>query len=138
MAGRPILLALVVLALAAVPGVAGAAGQRTHRLHVPPPPKPALPQAISVDEFEWGMRGSHLLVAQGPLEIHVYNRGMDDHNLTVVDANGVVHTVPLASGADAVLNVDVGAGPVHLYCSLYAGTPDSHEAKGMFFNLTAQ
>jgi hypothetical protein len=138
MARRPILLALLVLALAAAPGVAGSAGERIHRLHVPPPPTPALPQGIAVDEFEWGMRGSHLVVAQGPLTIHVYNRGMDDHNLTVVDASGVVHTVPLSSGADAELTVNVAAGPVHLYCSLYAGTPDSHEAKGMFFNLTAQ
>ncbi|MDP9259658.1 MAG: hypothetical protein M3Q31_24335 [Actinomycetota bacterium] len=138
MARRPTLLALLVLALAAAPGVAGSAGGRIHRLHVPPaPPRPALPQSIAVDEFEWGMRGTHLQVAAGRLQIHVYNRGMDDHDLAVVDANGVLHTVPLASGADAVLAVDVAAGPVKLFCSLFAGTPDSHEAKGMLFNVTA-
>ena len=119
--------------------MAGSAGGRLHRLHVPPaPPPPALPQSIALDEFEWGMRGTHLRVAAGRLQIHVYNRGMDDHDLAVVDANGQLHTVALVSGADAVLNVDVAAGPVKLFCSLFAGTPDSHEAKGMLFNLTAR
>jgi len=138
MAARPVLLALLVLALAAAPGVAGSAGGRRHRLHLPPPPAvPALPQSIAVDEFEWGMRGTHLRVAAGHLQIHVYNRGMDDHDLAVVDAQGVLHTVPLVSGGDAVLDVDVSAGPVKLFCSLFAGTPDSHEAKGMVFGVTA-
>jgi hypothetical protein len=97
----------------------------------------ALPRSLALDEFEWGMRGTHLQVAAGPLQIHVYNRGMDDHDLAVIDAHGVLHTVPLASGADAVLQVDVAAGPVKLFCSLFAGTADSHEAKGMLFDVTA-
>jgi hypothetical protein len=138
MARRPALLALLVLALAVAPGAAGSAGQRLHRLHVPPPLAPVLPQSIALDEFEWGIRGTHLEIAAGQLRIHVYNRGMDDHDLAVVDARGVLHTVPLASGADAVLDVDVAAGPVKLFCSLFAGTPDSHEAKGMVFNVTAK
>jgi hypothetical protein len=138
MVRRPTLLALLVLALAAAPGVAGSAGERLHRLHVPPPPARVLPQSIALDEFEWGIRGTHLEIAAGQLRIHVYNRGMDDHDLAVVDAQGVLHTVPLASGADAVLDVDVAAGPVKLFCSLFAGTPDSHEAKGMVFNVTAK
>jgi hypothetical protein len=138
MARRPAVLALLVLALAAAPGVAGSAGERVHRLHVPPPLAKAVPHSIALDEFEWGMRGTHLEVAAGRLQIHVYNRGMDDHDLAVVDAQGVLHTVPLASGADAVLDVNVAAGPVKLFCSLFAGTPDSHEAKGMAFNVTAK
>ena len=138
MVRRPTLLALLVLALAAAPGVAGSAGERLHRLHVPPPPARVLPQSIALDEFEWGIRGTHLEIAARQLRIHVYNRGMDDHDLAVVDAQGVLHTVPLASGADAVLDVDVAAGPVKLFCSLFAGTPDSHEAKGMVFNVTAK
>jgi hypothetical protein len=138
MVRRPTLLALLVLALAAAPGVAGSAGERLHRLHIPPPPARVLPQSIALDEFEWGIRGTHLEIAAGQLRIHVYNRGMDDHDLAVVDASGVLHTVPLASGADAVLDVDVAAGPVKLFCSLFAGTPDSHEAKGMVFNVTAK
>jgi hypothetical protein len=138
MARRPTLLALLLLALAAAPGVAGSAGERLHRLHLPPPPVTVLPQSLAVDEFEWGMRGTHLAVKAGLLRIHVYNRGMDDHDLTLVDAAGVVHSVPLGSGADAVLEANVAAGPVRLYCSLFAGTPDSHVDKGMFFDLTAR
>jgi hypothetical protein len=138
MARRPILLALLTLALAAAPGAAGSAGERFHRLHLPPRPVTAWPQSLAVDEFEWGVRGSHLVVAAGRIRIHVYNRGMDDHDLTLVDAHGEVHSVPLGSGADAVLEADVAAGPVQLYCSLFAGTPDSHVDKGMVFELTAR
>jgi hypothetical protein len=138
MARRPALLALLLLGLAAAPGVAGSAGERLHRLHVPPPPVTVLPQSLAVDEFEWGMRGTHLEVKAGLLRIHVYNRGMDDHDLTLVDAAGELHSVPLGSGADAVLEASVAAGPVRLYCSLFAGTPDSHVDKGMFFDLTAR
>lgn len=138
MARRPTLLALLLLALAAAPGVAGSAGERIHRLHVPPPPVEVLPQSLAVDEFEWGMRATHLTVKAGRVRIHVYNRGMDDHDFTFVDAQGKVQSVPLAPGADAVLEADFGAGPVKLYCSLFAGTADSHVAKGMVFNLTAR
>jgi len=138
MARRPTLLALLLLALAAAPGVAGSTGERFHRLHLPPPPTSALPQSLAIDEFEYGIRGSHLEVAAGPLLIHVYNRGQDAHDLTLVNANGQVQSVPVASGADAVLKVNVASGPVQLYCSLFAGTPDSHEAKGMLFNLTVK
>ena len=138
MARRPALLALLLLVLAAAPGVAGSAGERFHRLHVPPPPVVVLPQSLAVDEFEWGMRGTHLEVKAGVVRIHVYNRGMDDHDLTLVDAHGQVHSVPLVSGEDAVLEADLGAGPVRLFCSLFAGTPDSHVDKGMVFDLTAR
>jgi hypothetical protein len=138
MARRPALLALLLLALAAAPGVAGSAGERFHRLHVPPPPVEVLPQSLAVDEFEWGMRGTHLEVRAGRVRIHVYNRGMDDHDLTLVDAHGKLHSVPLGSGADAVLEADLAAGPVKLFCSLFAGTPDSHVDKGMAFDLTAR
>ncbi len=138
MARRPILFALLVLALAAAPGVAGSAGERFHRLHVPPPPVVVLPQSLAVDEFEWGMRGTHLEVKAGVVRIHVYNRGMDDHDLTLIDAHGQVHSVPLVSGEDAVLEAELGAGPVRLFCSLFAGTPDSHVDKGMVFDLTAR
>jgi hypothetical protein len=135
---RPTLLGLLMLALAAAPGVAGSAGERLHRLHVPPPPANALPRSLAVDEFEYGIRASHLEVAAGRLRIHVYNRGMDDHDLTLVDAHGQVQSVPLASGADAELDADVAAGPLRIYCSLFAGTPDSHLAKGMLFDLTVK
>jgi hypothetical protein len=138
MARRPIFLALLVLALAAAPGVAGSAGGRIHRLHLPPKPTVPLPQSLAVDEDEWHLRGSHLQVAAGQVRIHVYNHGMDDHDLTLVDAHGNVQSVPLGSGADAVLNVELAAGTVRLYCSLFDGTPDSHIDKGMVFDLTVR
>lgn len=131
MARRPILFALLVLALAAAPGVAGSAGERLHRLHVPPPPAQALPQSIAVDEDEWHMRGTHLVVAAGRLQIHVYNRGMDDHDLTVVDGNGVTQQLPVKAGASGTLIVALKPGSYRLYCSLFAGTPESHDALGM-------
>jgi hypothetical protein len=135
---RPALLAFLLLALAAVPGVAGPAALRLHRVHLPPPPANPLPQSLAVDEFEYGIRGTHLEVAAGHLRIHAYNRGMDDHDLTLVDAHGQVESVPLAAGADAVLDADVAAGPLRIYCSLFAGTQDSHVAKGMLFDLTVR
>ena len=69
-----------------------------------------------------------------------YLAGMSASALYIWDTatQELLHTVPLASGADAVLNVNVAAGPVKLYCSLFAGTPDSHEAKGMLFDVTAR
>ena len=67
----------------------------------------------------------------------MYNRGMDDHDLAVVDAQGVLHTVPLASGRRCRARRRRRGRPVKLFCSLFDGTPDSHEAKGMVFNVTA-
>ncbi|MDX6619105.1 MAG: hypothetical protein QOK36_1491 [Gaiellales bacterium] len=138
MARRPVLLALLLPALAAAPGVAGSAGERLHRLRVPPPPASPLPHSLAVDEFEFGVRGSHLEVAAGRLRIHVYNRGMDDHDLTLVDAHGQVQSVPLAAGGDAELDADVASGALRIYCSLFAGTADSHLAKGMLFDITVR
>ena len=107
-------------------------GPRVHRLHVPPPPASVLPQSIALDEFEWGIRGTHLEIAAGQLRIHVYNRGMDDHDLTMVDGAGALQTVPLmANGGQGRLVVNLAPGRYKLYCSLFAGTPDSHEERGM-------
>ena len=138
MARRPALLALLLLALAAAPGVAGSAGERLHRLHVPPPPAQALPQSLAVDEFEWGMRGTHLEVAAGACASTSTTAAWTTTTSRSSTPTAQVHSVPLASGADAVLEADVGAGPLRLYCSLFAGTPDSHVAKGMVFDLTAR
>jgi hypothetical protein len=128
--------ALALLALAPVASIAGAAGaRRVHRVHVPPPP---LSAGLTVDEYEFYLKPSRFEVAPGAVRFRVYNRGMDDHDLTLVDAHGQVHSVPLVSGEDAVLEADLGAGPVRLFCSLFAGTPDSHVDKGMVFDLTAR
>ena len=137
MARRPALLSLLLLALAAAPGVAGSAGERFHRLHVPPPPVVVLPQSLAVDEFEWGMRGTHLEVKAGVVRIHVYNRGMDDHDLTITDATGLTRQVILAPSSTGVLRVSLTPGTWRLYCSLFAGTPDSHQDLGMVAYLRA-
>ena len=101
---RPTLLALLVLALAAAPGVAGSAGERLHRLHVPPPAARGAAAVARGGRVRVGhARHAPRRSPPGTLRIHVYNRGMDDHDLAVVDAHGQLHTVPLASGADAVL-----------------------------------
>ena len=118
--------------------MAGPAGERRHRLHLPPPPANALPQSLAVDEFEYGIRGSHLEVAAGRLRIHVYNRGMDDHDLTLVDAHGIVAERAARLGRRRGARRRRRAGPLRLYCSLFAGTPDSHVAKGMLFDLTVK
>jgi hypothetical protein len=127
-------LAVASVGLAAAPLVPV---ERHHRLHAPPPPVTTLPSSLAVDESEYTLRPSQIVLAAGEVKINVYNRGMDDHDLTLVDAHGQVQSVPLGSGADAVLEADVAAGPVRLYCSLFAGTPDSHIGKGMVFDLTA-
>ena len=86
------------------------------------------------------MRGTHLEVAAGAVRIHVYNRGMDDHDLAVVDAHGQCCTrVPLVLGRRCrARRRRRGRARCKLFCSLFAGTPDSHEAKGMVFDLTAR
>jgi hypothetical protein len=57
---------------------------------------------------------------------------MDDHDLAVVDLNGNVQAVAVPPGESRSLVADLAVGQVKLYCSLYAGTPESHEALGMF------
>ena len=48
------------------------------------------------------MRPSKRLVAAGEVTLRVYNRGMDDHDLTIVDATGHdAAGVPGADGAPA-------------------------------------
>jgi hypothetical protein len=124
---RAVAVALAI-ALAAVPAAAG----RQRRLHLPAPPRP---RSLTIDEAEWTLRASHDIVAAGPVRIHVYDRGQDAHNFVIVDGSGVAHVVSLQPGADAVLTPSLTPGRYHLFCSLFAGTPESHEAHGMWFNL---
>ena len=91
-----------------------------------------------MDEFEYGIRGSHLVVAAGRLRIHVYNRGMDDHDLTLVDGNGVTQQIALRSSASGILVVPLRPGSYRLYCSLFEGTPQSHDALGMHSTITVR
>jgi plastocyanin len=121
-------LAVVGVGIAAVapPPVA-----RHHRLHVPPPPTPVLPSSLAVDEAEYTLRPSQIVVAAGQVKINVYNRGMDDHDLTVVDGNGATQQVGVKPGTSATLIVALKPGTYRLYCSLFEGTPESHDALGM-------
>jgi plastocyanin len=104
---------------------------RHHRLHVPPRPTATLPSSLAVDETEYTLRPSQIVLAAGQVRITVYNRGMDDHDLTVVDASGVAQQVAVKPGESGTLVVALEPGSYRLYCSLFAGTPESHEALGM-------
>ena len=52
---------------------------------------------MAVDESEYSIGVSRSLVGVGEVTFNVYNRGMDDHDLAVVDANGVVRVVSVPS-----------------------------------------
>jgi uncharacterized cupredoxin-like copper-binding protein len=121
-----------VVALAATGGAIAAAPleavARHHRLHVPPP---ALPSSLAVDETEYTLRPSQIVLAAGQVKFNVYNRGMDDHDLTLVDGNGVARQLPVKPGESGTLVVALRPGSYRLYCSLFAGTPQSHDALGM-------
>jgi len=104
---------------------------RHHRLHVPPAAVALLPSSLAVDEDEYHVRPSQIVLAAGQVKINVYNRGMDDHDLTVIDGNGDVQQLPVKPGQAGTLVVALKPGTYTLYCSLFAGTPQSHEALGM-------
>jgi len=117
---------------------------RIHRLFLPPPPTPApapaptptttpvaLPTSLSVDMKEWAVTPSKRTVAAGAVLLQVYNRGMDDHDLTVIGADGKRYVVVLGPGAQGELTPTLAPGDYKLYCSLFEGTPSSHEALGM-------
>jgi plastocyanin len=126
-------LALVGLALIFVPGAALA---RRHRLHLPPV---NLPHALTVDEREWAVQPSKTRVGAGAVTFHAYNRGQDDHNFVVIDAAGnVAGSASLIPGATATVTTHLHAGTYRLFCSLFAGTPESHEARGMHATLTVR
>ncbi len=86
---------------------------------------------MAVDETEYAIGLSRTVVGAGQVTFNIYNRGMDDHDLAVVDANGTVQTVTVPSRETGSLVAQLNAGRVKLYCSLFAGTPGSHEDLGM-------
>jgi plastocyanin len=104
---------------------------RQHRLHVPPPVAPTLPSSLAVDENEYTLRPSQIVLAAGQVKINVYNRGMDDHDLTVVDGAGATQQIAVKPGESGTLVVALKPGSYRLFCSLFAGTPQSHDALGM-------
>jgi hypothetical protein len=97
----------------------------------PPPPPPPLPRSVAVDETEYAIQLSRPVVGAGEVTFNVYNRGEDDHDLAVVDANGALQVVDVPPRETRTLVVQLSPGNVKLYCSLFAGTPGSHEALGM-------
>ncbi len=138
MTSRRLLLAVAGVAIVATPAAvlpltADARKHRTHR----PPPSVKLWRSMAVNETEWAVRPGHLNFAAGTVRIHVYNLGMDDHDLTIADPAGRViasRGVVAKSGTkagQAVFSVRLKPGRYRIYCSLFAGTADSHEAFGM-------
>jgi hypothetical protein len=90
-----------------------------------------LPRTVAVDETEYSIGLSRSLVGAGEVTFNVYNRGMDDHDLALVDANGSVQVVSVPSRESRSLVAQLRVGQVRIYCSLFAGTAASHEALGM-------
>jgi hypothetical protein len=125
---------LIVLSLLAA--ASAVAAPRVHRLTLPPPPP--LPTALAVDEDEWTVIPSKRVVAAGPVTLRVYNRGMDDHDLSLVDAAGTLHQVYLGPGASSEIHATLTPGTWKLWCSLFAGTPESHELFGMVATIEAR
>jgi plastocyanin len=130
---------IAVLAAAAPAGGGGAL--RRHRLMLPTPP---LPHNLTVDESEWQVVPSERVVAAGTVTMQVYDRGQDAHNLTVqgpVTASGagkIRGQVWLQSGGATTLVAKLPPGRYKLYCSMFAGTPQSHEAMGMLSSITVR
>jgi len=123
-------LALLAVALIALPGQAAA---RRHRIHLPPVD---LPRALTVDEREWAVQPSKTLVGTGTVTFNAYNRGEDAHNFVIADASGnVAGQVSLIPGASATVVAHLHPGTYVLFCSLFAGTPESHYARGMHSTL---
>ena len=124
--------AILCLAGLATVAVSPVADGRRHRLRVPPA---ELAHALTVDEFEFGMRPSRTVVGAGVVSLRTYNRGEDDHNIVVVERGGVRREVYLKPGTVDTVSATLSPGTYTIVCSLFAGTPDSHEDRGMKFTL---
>jgi hypothetical protein len=132
----PARIAAVLIAVSLLAAATTVAAPRVHRLTLPPPPP--LPTSLAVDEDEWTVIPSKKVVAAGPVTLRVYNRGMDDHDLSLVDAAGTLHRVYLAPGASAEIRATLTPGTWKLWCSLFTGTPESHELFGMISTIEAR
>ena len=126
---------LLLATLASVIGGSSAGAERRHRIRLP---QPQLPTGLTVDETEFTLRPSKTVVAAGTVRLRVYNRGEDDHNLVVHDRGGTPHIVSLKPAEAGTISVRLEPGTYTLVCSLFAGTPDSHEARGMKTTLTVR
>ena len=126
---------LLLATLASVVGGSSAGAERRHRIRLP---EPQLPSGLTVDETEFALRPSKTVVAAGTVRLRVYNRGEDDHNLVVHESDGTPHIVSLRPAEAGTISVRLAPGSYTLVCNLFAGTPDSHEAKGMTTTLTVR
>ena len=106
--------------------------ERRHRVKLP---EAELPRSLTVDESEWALRPSKRLLAAGTVRVRVYNRGEDDHNLVLHERDGTPHVVSLKPKEDGTITARLAPGSYTLVCSLFAGTPDSHELRGMTTTL---
>lgn len=120
---------LVLLGVALTVAGVGTAAPRIHRTILPPPV--LLPTQLSVDETEWSVRPSKRFVAAGQVRVQVYNRGMDDHDLVIEDADGTRRHVDMPPRSEAELVVTLTPGRHKVWCSLFEGTPAAHEGLGM-------
>ena len=121
--------------LAALLGSPSAGADRRHRVRLP---QPQLPSSLAVDESEFKLRPSKTLLAAGDVRLRVYNRGEDDHNLVLHERNGTPHIVSLKPSESGTITARLAPGTYTLVCSLFAGTPDSHEALGMKTVITVR
>lgn len=132
-------LAQLAVAVGVAVGVAGmpaSAGARRHRLHLPPV---ELAHTLTVDEKEWAVRPSKTVVGTGTVRFTAYNRGEDDHNFVIVDSAGnVVGQASLIPGSSAIVTARLHRGSYVLFCSLFAGTPESHYARGMHTTIVVR
>jgi hypothetical protein len=121
---------------------------RAHRLTLPPgvpiapgtppppasqPPPAALSSLVGVDEREWSLTLSRIVVAAGDVTFRIFNRGEDDHDLAVVDVDGVTQRLDIPTGQDRTMVVKLPVGTSKIYCSL-----PGHEALGMVNYLEAR
>jgi uncharacterized cupredoxin-like copper-binding protein len=127
---------VALLGLSLVLAASAVAAPRIHRIHRPPPT--ALPTSLAVDEREWAIVPSKRVVAAGEVTLRVYNRGMDDHDLSLVDGAGALHRVYLEPGTSAAIRATLTPGRYRIWCSLLEGTPESHELFGMVTQLTVR
>lgn len=117
------------MAAAMLSAGASVAGARIHRLILPPPT--SLPTALAVDEREWSVTPSAKVLAAGDVRLSVYNRGMDDHDLAIVDSAGQLQKIDLGPGASGTITANLQPGRHKIWCTLFAGTPAAHETLGM-------
>jgi hypothetical protein len=99
----------------------------------PPGTYPTRTNVDLTDIREWSVRPSYRILAAGPIDFNVNNRGEDEHNLTVRDGTRDLGRLDLAPGDTGTLTVALGLGTYTLYCSL-----PQHEEAGMKASISVR